>query len=523
MVPHLPSATDAGHASPQPNVGAAPRGSGFPATFWTLVVLTGLGSGLGAGVLMALLRFVQHAAWHYRAGSFLVAVEGAADATRVIVLAGAGLLVALVVPLLGRIASRAPSELEATIWFRDGRLPPTKTVLKAVFSIVIVGLGASLGRESAPKQMGALVGGMLAHWRGIEGSQRRLLAACGAGAGIAAVYDVPFGGALFALEVLLGSLALPLVAPAFLAALTATAASWVLLPDEPTYQVPSMPLTAGLMVWAVVAAPVAGVASALFVRSVAAVAALKPPRRAKPPIALAVFTALGLLAIPYPQLLGNGKDAVELAALDRLAPPTLMALLVLKPLATAACLGTGAPGGLFTPTITFGALLGGALGHLWGLVWPDAPAGAYALVGAAAVLAATTKGPVSALALMLELTRHVDGLLVPMLLAIAGAVSVAHRLDPRSTYTCRLADQAGILKESDVSAATRYDDLLRLSLANDKPLIVLDERGGRLGTLTRADLVAAATRLAPHEIATAIDVLEVKGAGRSSGHRSPRT
>ena len=173
--------------------------------------------------------------------------------------------------------------------------------------MIIVGLGASLGRETAPKQAGTLIGGLLAQWGGIQASQRRLLAACGAGAGIAAVYDVPFGGALFALEVLLGTLALPLVAPAFLATLTATATYWLFFPDEPNYHVPSMPLTAGLAVFAIVVAPVAGVASAMFVKLIAGVASIKPKGWRIPPAALVVFTGLGLLAIPYPQLLGNGQ------------------------------------------------------------------------------------------------------------------------------------------------------------------------------------------------------------------------
>lgn len=80
------------------------------------------------------------------------------------------------------------------------------------------------------------------------------------------------------------------------------------------------------------------------------------------PTAICVFAALGALAIPFPQLLGNGKNAVELAALDRLALPLMLALVLLKPLVTVACLGTGAPGGLFTPTLATGALLGGSAG-----------------------------------------------------------------------------------------------------------------------------------------------------------------
>jgi H+/Cl- antiporter ClcA len=93
-------------------------------------------------------------------------------------------------------------------------------------------MGAALGREAAPKQAGGLIADMLADWTALPDGQRRLLVACGAGAGIAAVYNVPFGGALFALEVLLGTLSLPLVAPALATALVATVVSHLLLPDR---------------------------------------------------------------------------------------------------------------------------------------------------------------------------------------------------------------------------------------------------------------------------------------------------
>ncbi len=494
---------------------AAPRATGYPARFWILVVLTGVGTGLAAGLLMKLLALVQHAAWSYHDGTFLDGVDRVSWGRRVAVLLAVGALVAVVLPLLGRAKSKGPSEVEASIWFRDGRLPVWKTAAKGVFSIVIVGLGASLGREQAPKQFGTLIGGVLAQWQGLEATKRRLLAACGAGAGMAAVYNVPFGGALFTLEVLLGSLALPLVAPAVVTSLLATAAAWLILPRQTTYHVSAMPLTASFAVFAVAAGPVFGVASAGFIRLVAGAAALRPSGWRIAPTALLVFGALGLLAIPFPQLLGNGKNAVELAAEGALALPTLAVLALLKPLVTAANLGTGAPGGLFTPTLTFGALLGGALGQLWLMLWPGEPAGAFALLGATAVLAATSKGPISAVVLMMELMGHLDSLLVPMLLCVAVAVAVAHRIEPRSVYTCRLAAAAAVPEEGRiVSVATPTTTLLHASLLDDAPFEVRDVDGETVGMITRADLLAAADVLEPHEIATAIDILEMRAAVR---------
>jgi len=516
-------------SSPQPNVSDAPARPEFSPRFWSLVALTGIGSGLAAGLLMKLLRVIQHAAFGYDEGNFLDGVDKVATMTRVLVPTGAGLLAAAVLYAIGRVKSGHSNELEATIWFRGGALDPPRTVIKGILSIVIVGLGASLGREAAPKQIGGLIGSLAAAWQDVPPTRRRLLAACGAGAGIAAVYNVPFGGALFALEVLLGTLALPLVAPAFATSLLAVATGWLLLPNEATYNVPSMHVTTALVVWAIVFGPIAGIASAGFVKLIAFVAGLRPKGIRIFPVSLVVFFGLGLLAIPYPQLLGNGKDVVELAALDRLAMPTLVVLMVLKPLATAACLGTGAPGGLFTPTLTIGALLGGVLGHLWLALWPEPQTGAFALVGAAAVLAATTKGPVSSLVLMMELTHRIDGLMVPMLIAIAGGVTVAHRIDVRSTYTSRVAlpgsvrdcvVRAGLAAPDDeiaaVSGATRYADLLRLCLAREKAetIFVVDDGGEVVGTIARGDVVAPSERFMPLEIAAAADFVTGQAAAQ---------
>lgn len=425
-------------ADEQPNIKTSAAGDIITPGFLALVTFTGAASGMVAGGLMKLLRFVQHFAWNYQDGSFLDAAARAPGLTRLAILTGAGLIAAMTLSAMKHVGQKQNSPgVEAAVWLNGGHLLPVSTTLKALLSIVIVGLGASLGREAAPKQMGALIGYMSSQWSRLSDRQESLLVACGAGAGIAAVYNVPFGGALFTLEVLLGELSLPLVVPAFIATLSGTTTGWLLLPNEPTYKVPTMPITAGLLAFAIVLAPVAGVASALFVKALALAGRLQPRSLTVLPVTVVVFALIGCAAMKFPQVLGNGKGIVELAILDKLAISTLLALLVLKPLATLACFGTGAPGGLFTPTIACGALLGAVVGHFWLLVWPGTPPAAFALLGLAAMLGATTKGPVSSIVLVSELTRHVDGLMVPLLAVTAVATFIAHRIDPRSTYTIR--------------------------------------------------------------------------------------
>ncbi len=478
-------------ATPQPN---ASGDDGLGWRFWCLVPVTGIAAGLAAGLLVLLLHAVQRLAWGEGDAGFLRAVEAASPAQRVGVLALGGLVAGL-----GRLAIRHEGThaggFTAAIWFRAGRLPFWPTLSQAVLSIVVVGLGASLGREAAPKQAGAAFGSLFASRAGLSSSHRRLLAAFGAGAGIAAVYDVPLGGAFFALEVLLGSVSLPLIAPAVLTAGLGTAVSWLMLPDKPTYAVPAYPTTAGLIVFALLFGPIAGALSALYVRLIARAAGEKPSGRGSVVAPIAIFTALGLVAVAVPELLGNGKDVVQLAFSGGAAPFLLLLVALLKPLATAACLGSGAPGGLFTPTITFGAALGGLAGAGWVWLWPGAPAGAYALVGATAVLAATTKGPASAVVLMLELTRTLDATIVPVLLAVGGAMLVTRFLEPRSIYACRIHD--GMRRAEDagaatISAAARYPDLLHALALGGAALRAIGEQGEDLGE------VSADHALRPH-------------------------
>lgn len=424
-----------------------PAGAGIPATlshpaaarFWLVVILTGIGAGIGAILLTRLLELVQRLAWPGSA-NLLDAASAAASWRHVLILLGAGVLTGGAQLALRRLTSGNAIDLTEAIWFRAGRLPALRTLGSAVLSVVLVGMGSSLGREGAPKQAGAVIANTLSDRARLSDEQRRLLVACGAGAGMAAAYGVPLGGALYAVEVLRGTLALRLVLPALLASLIATAVAWFVLPDAVTYLIPAYPSAWPVVVWAVLAGPIIGLVSVAYVRAIAWADAHKPVgwRRVVWPIV--VLGGLGVISIPFPQLLGNGRDVAQLAVVGQVAPLLLLALVVLKPAATVMCLGSGAPGGLFTPSLSLGALLGGVLGYAWSLLWPGAPLGLYALCGAGAVLAATTQGPVSAVVLVMELTGRDRSFIVPLLLAVVSATLVARSIEPRSIYDARLTD-----------------------------------------------------------------------------------
>jgi chloride channel protein, CIC family len=436
---------------PQPNVPGRGIVASYGVRFWMLVALIGVGAGLGGAGLIELLRAVQHVAWSYHSGDFLNAVERTSATRRVLVLLVGGVVAGAGTMLL---ASHSPGEVSEALWLRGARVPLLASIARAIHSIVIVALGASLGREAAPQQVGAAVASSLSEWAKLPDWQRRLLVACGAGAGMAAVYNVPLGGALFALEVLLGTLALPLVLPALATSLIATATAWIALPTAPTYKIPTYPIHASQVVWAVILGPIAGLAAIGWVRLIARAHAMRPAGWVRMAAPVVVFTALGALAIAYPQLLGNGKPVVQLALVAQLSVALLAVLLVLKPLVTAACLGSGAPGGLFTPTLAYGVLLGGLLGEGWAQIWPGAPLGGYAIVGGAAVLAASMQGPLAAVVLLLELTHHADALMVPTLIAVVEATVLTRVLGTPSLYSARLSSHASPSSTTDTPEET---------------------------------------------------------------------
>jgi CIC family chloride channel protein len=408
--------------------------------FWMAVALTGAGTGIAAAALTRLLVAVQRLAWKGSGTDILDAAQNVGPWRHVIVLCLAGLITGLGQVVLRRLSSGNGIDTTAAIWFHAGRMPALRTLGSAVLSVVIVGMGVSLGREGAPKQAGAVLANFFSDKGGLSDQQRRLLVACAAGAGMAAAYGVPLGGALFALEVMRGVLALRFVLPALFTSVIATAVSWMVLPDAPTYVIPAYSSSASSLVWALLAGPIAGVVSVGYVRAVSWADRNRPEgwRRVMAPIG--GLGLLGVASIWFPQVLGNGRDISQLAFTDRVAPGLMLIVLLLKPAAILLCMRCGAPGGLFTPSLTVGAMLGGILGYAWGWIWPGVPPGLFAVLGAGAVLAATTQGPISTVVLLMELTGRDRSFILPLLVAVGTATIVARTIETRSIYDARLTD-----------------------------------------------------------------------------------
>ncbi|GAA1878175.1 chloride channel protein [Lapillicoccus jejuensis] len=409
--------------------------------FWLATLVTGVAAGLAGIATTELLQLASRLAYgpDVVRGELAPVVERLGFGARFTPLLVAGVVGGVGWYLLRRYV-RGRTDVDDAIWTGDGRLGLRRSLGTAALSQVFIGLGASLGREAAPRLLGAAAGSVLAGRLRLSTPQRRLLVACGAGAGLASVYNVPLGAALFTAEVLIGTLRLPVVLPALASSGVATLTAHLVLPDRATYPALERGTTdARTLVWSLLAGPVVGLVAVAFVRLIALVSHRQPRTTAFRLLApLGACLVLGVVGLAYPQLYGNGQEMAQLAFLG-LSPIGLYAVLaLLKPLVTCLFLGSGASGGLFTPTLSTGAVLGAALGGLFGLVWPGGSVGAYALLGAAAMLGAGMQAPLAALALVLELTHGGFELLVPLVLVTTIATAVARRVDGYSIYSARL-------------------------------------------------------------------------------------
>ncbi|MHB1928459.1 MAG: chloride channel protein [Acidimicrobiales bacterium] len=407
--------------------------------FWAALVITGIATGLFGDLMMVVLFGVEHLVFGTGPGDFQSHVERASALHRVASLAVAGAFAGPAWYLLRRWTNGEHSEVDEVIWAGDGRLSPRRSLLTGLISEVAIGMGASIGREAAPKLMGGVSGSVASGWLGLNTAQRRLLVACGAGAGLAAVYNVPLGGALFTAELLVGSVTLPVVLPAVACAWIATAVAWLYLPQHATYlDIPAYHFTASLLIWALLAAPVIGLLASGYIRLIGWVSHHRLTGRAAIAGPLIAFSILGAVGIAYPALFGNGKDMAHQAFLGQGTILALLALFALKPLVTALCLGSGASGGLFTPFMSTGAVFGAFTGIAWSMLWPGSPVGAFALIAAAAMLGASIQAPLAGLVLVLELTHSGFELMVPIMAATFVATAIARHLDGYSIYSARL-------------------------------------------------------------------------------------
>lgn len=401
-----------------------------PAWRLTLVTLmTGVLAGLGGMMLALILHAIQHLAFGYSPDaiisneSFLTGVTAASHLRRFAVLVVCGLIAGLGWWALYRWGKPLVS-IAAAVKSDKPEMPMLSTTIHALLQIITVALGSPLGREVAPREIGAVSASWLSQRFSLTVRETQIMIACGAGAGLAAVYNVPLGGAVFVLEVLLGAFSWQLLLPAVCTSAIAALVAWIGLGNESQYHVLPLAITPSLLVWAVIMGPVFGVAAFMFTRLTTRAKA-QAPRGVKLVLYnLINFAIIGLLAGWLPELLGNGKGPAQISFDNEITVMLAVVILVGKVLITWGTLRAGAQGGLLTPGLSNGALLACILGGVWNIFWPGTSLGAFAIIGAAAFLASSMKMPITAVVLIMEFTRVGHDFLIPILFAVSGSIAI---------------------------------------------------------------------------------------------------
>jgi CIC family chloride channel protein len=433
--------------------------------FLILAAVAGLFGGAGAIVF----RFLTHRLTQLLVGStdILRGMESLEPWVRVLLPVAGGLVGGLIAWFF--FGERGPSGIShmievVSLGRRSVRLRPS--LARSASSIAVISTGGSEGREGPIIQIGAACASSIARRLKVSPERVRILAA-----GVAGAYNTPIAATLFVLEVVVGSFSMALFGPAVVSAVVSTLLVRSVLGDEPVYQVAPFHAESLLELLPYAAIGIlGGAASALFVRALAlgkkAAAATKLPIPATMALGGAV---VGGIAIALPQVMGNGFEAT-----DRIlhGNPTLLVLALLfvgKMVATAATIGSGGVGGVFTPSLMIGATVGGMVAHLVRLVFPHlaAPVGGYALLGMGGLMAGVTRAPLLAVIMIFELTQN-TAVLLPMMVVSILAVTVARVFQKESMYVGSLRS-AGIVwektPEATALASLKVSDIMRRDVA----------------------------------------------------------
>ncbi|MGO9152714.1 chloride channel protein [Mycobacterium sp.] len=392
--------------------------------FFCAVVIVGVLAGVAGLSTTFVLRFVQHVTYHYTFGTLLQGITGSSPVRRALGPMVGGALAGLGWWILRRRAEVRP--LEGTIT-RGDRVPRLSWSIDAVLQVLLVGSGASLGREGAPRQFAAALSDLCIGWlRRLSPRDRQILLACAAGAGLGAVYAVPLAGALFSVRIILKTWHPRALGAALISSSLAVAIGSAITHDHSSLDWPSAHSSFQLTGRAVVLAPLTLVVGLAFNRLMGAA---RPARTMRSWVLVPALAGAGLVmgvcSHWWPELPGNGRSILTVALASEKMGMTLSsaaAILALKPLLTALFLRAGGAGGMLTPSLATGAAAGSLL--VLTINWAagtNFQLPATSLAGAAGVLAVTQGSPIWAAIFVWELAHPPFWLFGVFLVTATGA------------------------------------------------------------------------------------------------------
>ena len=333
-------------------------------------------------------------------------------------------------------------EVMQSIILRGGIIRPRVALVKAIASAITIGTGGSVGREGPIIQIGSSLGSTVGQFFNVHGTRIKTLVGCGAAAGIAAAFNAPIAGALFAVEIILMDFAWARFSPIVISSVMATVISHNFESNLATFQVPPYQLVNPLeLIFYLILGLLSGLVSYLFIRILYAFEnffenKLKFPEYLQP--ALGGFI-IGLIALVFPQIMGVGYDSINNALHGNTIWYMALGLIFVKILATSFTLASGGSGGIFAPSLFIGAMLGCFFGSFIHQFFPTITAspGAYALVAMGGLVAGTTRAPITAIIIIFELTNNYD-IILPLMITCIIATILSSKLSRESIYTLKL-------------------------------------------------------------------------------------
>ncbi|MDJ0513305.1 MAG: chloride channel protein [Methyloceanibacter sp.] len=435
---------------------------------WLLAPLIGLATGVAA-ILFRLAIGVFQWPW-LQTMSEHVAAAARQQPWWVVMLAPAvgGLFVGLLLryALTAKRTVAVPDVMEARV--NGGRgLRLGQGLISALASALSLGSGASAGREGPIVHLGASIAVTFSQHLNLPNSARRTLLASGAAGAVAASFNAPIAGVLFAQEVILGHFSIRTFVPLVLSAVVATILSQAWFGDVAAFVVPSYSIASYLEVPAfvllgIIAAFVAVVFQLTILSTDWAARNVKMPLVMRPVVG---GLMVGVMAIWFPEILGVGYDTTDAALKDQLAINTMLLLIVLKTLATAITLSSRFGGGVFSPALYLGAMTGGAFGLIVAELFPGlgSSEGLYAILGMGAVAAAVLGAPISTTVMVFELTGGFE-LSLALLLTVAVANGINQAVLGRSLFQAQLESRGIVLHEGPhrtIMKGLRVSDIMR--------------------------------------------------------------
>ncbi len=351
-----------------------------------------------------------------------------------------GALAGLVLQTGQKLFRQPPTDYMEAITLGDGHLPTKPSLYRSLAAMFSIASGSAIGREGPLVQLAALAGSRIGKLRKLTPARRRLLVACGAAAGIAAAYNAPIAAALFVSEITIGTLAMESLGPLLIASVASIVAVHIFSDGSPLYRLDhfALPRWTELLCFGVVGI-VGGLMAAAFLTMLEKVKKWFHYLPGPLPLTMAAGGfVVGLITISHPEVTGNGYEVLR--SLVRgdgvwLVWQMVLVMLVAKMVATSAAFGSGAVGGVFTPTLLVGSCTGVLCWQVFAFLFPDlhADQAGFATIGMGAVLAAATQAPIMSILMIFEMTLSYE-IMIPLMLAAVIAYYTFRRIGLHSLY-----------------------------------------------------------------------------------------